>query len=114
MAAALCGGVLLTVSACGRGAIHPATVQITTTHGIPNSWVAADQTEAAYLQWTQTDGAVAGNLTVAYLASSDATSVQTRDASFTGTMNDSNLTLTFPQGLGFTRSATGTVQRHSL
>jgi hypothetical protein len=61
-----------------------------------------------FLQVTRSGSALTGNLQSASIASTDPTTVATFNAAFTGTVDsNNNLTLTFPQGLGFATSISG-------
>jgi hypothetical protein len=62
---------------------------------------------AQFLQVTRNGSNLSGNLQNASISSSDPTTVTTFSAAFTGTTDGSAITLTFPQGLGFTSSISG-------
>jgi hypothetical protein len=66
-----------------------------------------DSNSAQFLQLTTNGSALSGNLQSASISSADPTMVSTFNAAFTGTVANGQLTLAFPQGLGFTSSVSG-------
>jgi hypothetical protein len=62
---------------------------------------------AQFLQVTRNGSSLSGSLQDANISSSDPTVVTTFNVAFTGTTNGSQITLTFPQGLGFSTSVSG-------
>ncbi len=62
---------------------------------------------AQFLQVTRNGSSLNGNLQSASISASDPTSVTTFNAAFTGTTDGTAITLTFPQGLGFATSVSG-------
>ncbi|MGA7911388.1 MAG: hypothetical protein WCC30_07560 [Candidatus Dormiibacterota bacterium] len=70
-------------------------------------YLAQSNASAQFLQVTRNGSNLSGNLQSASISSSDPTTVTTFNASFTGTTDGTAITLTFPQGLGFATSISG-------
>lgn len=67
----------------------------------------SNSTSAQFLQVTRNGSNLNGNLQSAGISTSDPTTVTTFNAAFTGTTDGTAITLTFPQGLGFATSVSG-------
>ena len=67
-----------------------------------------DSNSVQFLQVTRSGSSLTGTLQSAGIAATDSTTVTTFNDAFTGTVDGSqNLTLTFPQGFGFTSALSG-------
>ena len=88
--------VSLVLAGCGQGSGQQGYL------AQPNS------SSAQFLQITRSGSAITGNLQSATIAPTDPTIVTTFNGPLTGTVDsNNNLTLTFPQGLGFATSVSG-------
>lgn len=77
-------------------------------------WVAADPAAAVMIQVTRQDDALSGTLDETRLKSSDAMMVTPMHAAFTGTIDGTALTLSFPAGLGFVTNISGTLSGDTM
>jgi hypothetical protein len=81
---------------------------------MPNVWVGSDQTDALMIQMTRTGTSLSGTLDDTSLDSPDSTAAKAVHAAFTGAVDHEAVTLTFPQGLGFSTSLSGTLSDRRL
>jgi hypothetical protein len=75
----------------------------------PNIWVGSGATEAVMIQLTRSGNALSGTLDDTNLDRAGGVTPKTVHAAFTGTVDRTAITLTFPQGLGFSTSLSGTL-----
>jgi len=97
-------GLLFVASAFGCSVVgHPGS------RDMPNVWVGSDGSAAVMIQVVRTGNTLSGTLDEAGLDDPGAVSVKPVHAAFTGSVDREAITLTFPEGLGFSSSLSGTV-----
>lgn len=77
-------------------------------------WLAHASNGVVFLQWTRSGDALNGSLTQAYTASGEPTNLKHENASFTGVVSGDSFTLSFPEGLGLSRTWTGAFSGDTL
>ncbi|GEM_PF-4737194 len=70
-------------------------------------YVAADDSGAVFITWTESGGTLSGTMQVAQPDLKSQSGVQATSASFTGTRSGNHVTLTIPQGLGIASTIAG-------
>lgn len=78
------------------------------------SWVGASDTTAVLVQFTRDGDDLQGTMDVTELAAADAVTADGDRFSFTGKVDGSRVTLTFPQGFGTSGMISGTMTRTKL
>jgi hypothetical protein len=76
-----------------------------------NGWLYTDHSTAMFIQWTRAGNGVTGSLATASISGPAATTVDTNNAAFTGSINHGSVTLTFALGLG---AANGQLSKNEL
>lgn len=119
--------LLLFVVGCGRGndasplasaTGSAAATRAPTTTGSDaarnqRGYVGGDDSGVIFIQWTETDSRLTGQLQVIYVSSDKPFEPKSTNAAFTGTRNGPNVSLTFSE-LGTSTTWTGTVEGDKL
>lgn len=113
------GAVLLTVSCTSAGSSLPPNTAVETAAPDPaaqglSGFLATASNGVVFLQWTRAGDALTGSGTTAYTPAGDPTTLKTETAAFTGVVSGSSVTLSYPEGLGLSRTWTGAFQGSSL
>ena len=99
---ALATTALLFLAGCGQGS------------GQQGYLAHPDADSVQFLQVTRNGSGLTGNLQSTGIAPTDSTTVMTFNAAFTGTVDGSQLTLTFPAGLGFATALSGNLSGNHI
>ena len=80
----------------------------------PNSFLSTSNTYVAFIQWTNNNGQLSGQLEEVNLSSNNSLQVQQTHAAFTGTLTNSQISLNFGSFLGIPEIITGTFDGNTL
>ena len=80
----------------------------------PNSFLSTSNTSIAFIQWTNNNGQLSGQLEEVSLSSNNSLQTQQTHAAFTGTLNGSQVSLNFGSFLGIPEIITGTFDGNTL
>lgn len=80
----------------------------------PNSFLSTSNNHVAFIQWTDNNGQLSGQLEEVYLSSNNALQVQQTHAAFTGTLTNSQVSLNFGSFFGIPEIITGTFDGNTL
>jgi hypothetical protein len=80
----------------------------------PGVWVFAEASWSVIIQLAKDEPDLAGTLDQVQLSGSDQTKIETTHAAVTGAVDGPSIVLTFPLGLGFVTSLSGTWSRDAM